>query len=48
MTAASGTRFDLTDITAGTTAIANLAFAPNDKIAFGVIGNEMVVFRIPV
>jgi hypothetical protein len=48
MTATSAVRFDLTDINAGTAAIATLAFSLNDKIAFGVVGNEMVVFKVRI
>ena len=48
MTAAIGIRFDITDLNTGTAAIAAMAFKSTDQIAFGVVGNEMIVIRIPV
>lgn len=48
MTAVTAVRFDVTNITAGTAAIASLAFQATDKIAFSTVGNEMIVFRIPM
>ena len=48
MTTITATRFDITSIKAGTAAIEAMGINAADVVIFGVVGNEMVVFRVPM